>query len=455
MAPSPKRTPRSKQPKTVSFKDSQKPSEPVPGNENVPKGSRLSTNKQVTQTPAAAQRKGTNTSEASSAATDNTTSAIVSSGTRSGSAKRPSTSTGQSTINTTPSAAVTGLEFLNQPKTQSHSQWKKGYKPFSTLHYRAVADKRSRAEGTPDIEALEIVNDPSATTKKKARIPGDDIYSRREFVRCPEADASDHDNAPGQDTIDLNIPLSPWETDKVPMVCNAWRVSSKCPKSARDCLFMHRNKDPDGRDYPVHEGNDTIPPKYRRQPLTCVWWLRGPDGCSKSADECIYAHRNTGNLQNHISAHDPPTRIDSSALPLVRTTNHIAPSNLTCWYWANAVCRKSAQDCSYQHYHTGTVANGPPGKIAIECVSENSIHAQGDSIQGNHDGPLEVNSIEMDTDSTSGNLDEAITDAHDVPVDRIQTIQRSQHLVDEQPPQPQFSLLPPPPPPPPVSYTHL
>jgi len=409
--PSRKPVPKSKQPKKVTFKDPEK---------SPPRGS---TSKQAAPSSAAAQRRGSNASESSGASTDSTTHATPSSGT----------------------AARSGLKFVNEPKTQSRSQWKKGDKPFSTLHYRAVAAKRSRAEGTPDISALEIVNDPSATVKATARRSSSDLYGRREPTRRREADDSGHDDDRGPGTTHLNLPLAPWEAEKIPMVCNAWRLSRNCPNTAQACAFLHRHKDPDGRDLPVHDGTEMVPPKYRRQPLTCVWWLSGPKGCFKSDDECIYAHRNTGYIQNHKSPNDPPVAIDSSALPIAKSTANRAPaSGLTCWYWANATCEKSAQDCTFRHYHTGVVA-------AKGGTRGNTMHAREDGTQDDHDGSTGGDSVSMDLNSNSGDSAVLTANTHTVPVDRTETIQPFHHVTGELQPQPSFPLplLPPPPPPPP------
>ncbi|KAL7777163.1 hypothetical protein CFE70_007586 [Pyrenophora teres f. teres 0-1] len=164
--------PKKKQTKTVSFKEPQRPS---------PKGSRQSANKQAVQPSSAAQRRGSNSSErlVAAPAPDEIAHTTVSSGTRSGSAKRSTTSAGRSTPSITSGTATsTGLKFVNQPKTQPRSEWKKGDKPFHTLHYRRVADKRSRAEGTPDIKALEFVHGPSTAVKIKPRNSDHDLYAQ-------------------------------------------------------------------------------------------------------------------------------------------------------------------------------------------------------------------------------------------------------------------------------------
>ncbi|XP_014561977.1 hypothetical protein COCVIDRAFT_85180 [Bipolaris victoriae FI3] len=268
------------------------------------------------------------------------------------------------------------IRVVNQPKVQLRSEWTKGQKAFSTLHFRAVALKRSRAEGTPNPAALEIVNDPSSTVRPKPPVPRDDPYARREVgqsrPRSPECDDA-QGGSRSEILTDENIPLAPWEVDKIPQVCPEWRLSNNCTKTAQVCIFLHRNKDPDGRDYPVGHAGGFIPPKYRRPPLTCTHWLYGKTGCFKPADKCLFAHRNTGWAPNENHASDTPTRIEKNIKPMskpqnerkhgalkpVKSMDRLAPQDLTCWYWANDICRNTAEKCQFQHYDTGIPARAP------------------------------------------------------------------------------------------------
>ncbi|KAA8620471.1 hypothetical protein TUN199_04250 [Pyrenophora tritici-repentis] len=429
-----KSTSKKKLTRAVSFKEPEKPS---------PKGSKQSAKIQAAQPSSAAKRRGSNTGEHLAATADETTQPTTSSGTRSGDATQSTTSTTQSTPNTTSgTAAITGLKFVNQPKARS--EWKKGDKPFQTLHYRRVADKRSRAEGTPDINALEFVNAPSATAKTKPRVSDNDVYGRREIVHRPEAPESDHDDAPTEQTFAQNEPLAPWEHDKIQMVCNSWRLSMNCPKSAKDCLFLHRHHGPDGRDLPVHDGGE-VPAKYRRQPLTCLHWLRGPQGCRKPAEVCEYAHKNTGYARNPKFPSNPPVAIPKDALPAPRINRVLPPGTLTCYYWKNAQCRKSAQDCAYQHYDTGMVAAPPHVQIPKDIGFGNNMNLLYNLFETHHEGPL--GSAAMDTDSKSEYSDRILVNTPDVPVDVLRTTETSRHLTDEQESQLSFPLPPPPPPP--------
>lgn len=342
------------------------------------------------------------------------------------SVERPANSAGQGSANKAKRSGA--IKVVNQPKMQLRSEWTKGQKAFSTLHFRAVAQKRSRAEGTPDPAALEIVNDPSGSVKPKPPVPHDDPYARREVRQSRTRSIESNDARRGSRSeilTDENVPLAPWEVNKVPQVCAEWRLSNNCPKTAQACIFLHRNKDPDGHDYPVGHAGGLIPPKYRRPPLTCTHWLYGKTGCFKTADKCHFAHRNTGWVPNENHPSENATRIDKNIKPVygqkkgaskpvkppnkptngaqkpvkpqdertndaqkpakshnerteiasrpakphnerthgtlkpVKSMDRLAPRDLTCWYWANDVCRNTAESCQFQHYDTGIPARAP------------------------------------------------------------------------------------------------
>ncbi|EMD87644.1 hypothetical protein COCC4DRAFT_193043 [Bipolaris maydis ATCC 48331] len=287
------------------------------------------------------------------------------------SVERPANSASQGSANKAKRSGA--IKVVNQPKMQLRSEWTKGQKAFSTLHFRAVAQKRSRAEGTPDPAALEIVNGPSGSVKPKPPVPHDDPYARREVRQSRTRSIESNDARRGSRSeilTDENVPLAPWEVNKVPQVCAEWRLSNNCPKTAQACIFLHRNKDPDGHDYPVGHAGGLIPPKYRRPPLTCTHWLYGKTGCFKTADKCHFAHRNTGWVPNENHPSENATRIDKNIKPPhnerthgtlkpVKSMDRLAPRDLTCWYWANDVCRNTAESCQFQHYDTGIPARAP------------------------------------------------------------------------------------------------
>jgi chromo domain-containing protein 1 len=115
-----------------------------------------------------------------------------------------------------------------------------------------------------------------------------------------------------------------------------------------------------------------IPGKYRKPPLTCPYWLNGLAGCKKSADECQFAHKNTGWIKHsdpamgdvRIDSNQRPKYDDTKSLrpdqrPKQDGTTSLRPDQLTCYYWSKGKCRKSEQDCAYQHKDTGIIADGP------------------------------------------------------------------------------------------------
>ncbi|KAJ5056159.1 hypothetical protein J3E72DRAFT_226426 [Bipolaris maydis] len=230
------------------------------------------------------------------------------------SVERPANSASQGSANKAKRSGA--IKVVNQPKMQLRSEWTKGQKAFSTLHFRAVAQKRSRAEGTPDPAALEIVNGPSGSVKPKPPVPHDDPYARREVRQSRTRSIESNDARRGSRSeilTDENVPLAPWEVNKVPQV----------------------------------------------PPLTCTHWLYGKTGCFKTADKCHFAHRNTGWVPNENHPSENATRIDKNIKPPVKSMDRLAPRDLTCWYWANDVCRNTAESCQFQHYDTGIPARAP------------------------------------------------------------------------------------------------
>lgn len=274
-----------------------------------------------------------------------------------------------------------GIRVVNQPKVQQRSEWIHGNGLYSTLHFRAIAQKRSRNEGTPNPAALEIVNDVPGAFKPKPPTAHDNPYGRREAgrgraERSPVDENRSRSPTSGSSFND-NVPLAPWEVDKIPQVCASWRLSNNCPNTAHTCQFMHRNKDPNGLGYPVGDTDGWIPPRYRKPPLTCAHWLYSKRGCYRSDDQCLYAHKNTGWIQTEKkhSSSDGIAQIDQRLLPQSERADRTvtqapaAPKNqkklgrgdLTCWYWARGQCRNTAEKCSFRHYDTGVVARTPPG----------------------------------------------------------------------------------------------
>ncbi|KAF1829423.1 hypothetical protein BDW02DRAFT_561180 [Decorospora gaudefroyi] len=315
---------------------------------------------------------------ATSAATIAAKTTGVSASAISKSAKDSVASTTQTKDNSVvPSTGASGsIKFVNQPKSQQRKGWQNSKKQYTTLHFRAVADKRSRAEGTPDPAALDFVIEPPGIASSKPRVQYDNPYARRQ-VANPRVQEYATDNDSRLREADDTAPLQPWEADKIPLVCASWRLSNNCEFGAQTCRFMHRNKDPHGRDYPIGDMDGFVPPKYRKPPVTCPFWLNSKAGCRKPDKQCQFAHRNTGWIPHHDSGNSQLIRVDPNQLPesakptvtpkrrLSQPGSNLRPQELTCWYWSKGKCRNAPKDCSFQHFDTGVVADPPPS--ALTC----------------------------------------------------------------------------------------
>lgn len=278
------------------------------------------------------------------------------------------------------------IKMINAPKPPPR-EWKNGDSPFNTLKYRHQADKRSRTEGTPDLSAVSWVGRaPTGTLLPKPSTREDNPYGRREAgARRPQDDKVDEPpqhKPPQPDVHHEGLALKSFEVDKAPLVCYDWRMSSSCQYTDEKCRFLHRHKDEHGRDIPIAKETDFVPPKYRKPPLTCPFWLYTPQGCRKQDDACIYAHRNTGWAPKDKDHLQEAFQIDPTLLPAsqsaTRGTSHagtfnssdkkrLRSSQLTCWYWTKGKCRHAAEGCTFQHYYTGIVADPPPRYAGVTC----------------------------------------------------------------------------------------
>ncbi|KAJ4369977.1 hypothetical protein N0V83_005741 [Neocucurbitaria cava] len=207
-----------------------------------------------------------------------------------------------------------GIKFVNKPKTQQRAPWQNSSRLYSSLKFRGIADKRSRAEGTPDPGALDFVNAPPGFVKPRPQPSNDNPYGRRESNTRRVQD-DDVDDAPRRGTVNTITPLEKWEADKVPLVCPRWRLSYDCPFGAQKCRYMHRNQDEHGRDYTVGDPSGWLPQKYRKPPLTCPYWIMGRRGCMRNNEECKFAHWNTGWIPLGPDSVDEPFAIDPKATP--------------------------------------------------------------------------------------------------------------------------------------------
>lgn len=265
-----------------------------------------------------------------------------------------------------PVLSSTAIKMVNQPKTTSRKSWNTSDTQYKTLKFRGIAQKRSRIEATPDPGVLDFVNaSPLGPTPKEGndgralKSVKDNPYARREIGRRQLQEA-DEDEAP-EEVLGNSAQLRSYEIGKIPLSCSDWRNGS-CSFTPETCRFMHRTSDPSGKPYIVAPWNNAIPPKYASPPVTCWYWLRGPQGCDRSADDCKFAHENTGLLGNKHGA--PQETIDrnekpKSSRPVPVRSASSTKTSVTCWFWFKLPkgCSKPADKCQFAHKNTGLLGN--------------------------------------------------------------------------------------------------
>ena len=267
--------------------------------------------------------------------------------------------TGGKAIRTAPPKRTNpGVNFVDGP-VEKRKEWSTVGIHYNTLHFRALAEKRGRTESTPDFDALNFVNGPPPSLlPKSVRKPSNDPYARRDMTnrRVQEEDPDDRPRV----ELDVGRPFASWEKDKVPMMCNAWKLSSNCSYGAERCRFMHRTHDPEGRPYLLGDMYARVPPKYRKPPITCDYWYNG-DRCKKPAEDCSYAHEDTGWTEVNGT---PIQRVHVAPISAAPTPRDALPQlvpfklqnpPITCNYWLRDSdgCNKSEAMCKYAHWNTG------------------------------------------------------------------------------------------------------
>lgn len=260
-------------------------------------------------------------------------------------------------IRTAPSKQTSrAINIIDKPLDKQRKEWSTNNR-FNTVRYHFLAGKRSRNEGVPDFNALEFVNGPPPTLPKLGQAASSgNPYGRREITnRRVQEEEDDLDDRRRQ-----GAPLADWETEKVPLMCASWRLSSNCPFDAKKCPFMHRETDPRGELYSTGDLNGRIPQKYRKPPITCPFWYKGGK-CTKSAELCQYAHEDTG----WAELNGEPIQIALLPSALNEATAWDPPQNLvpyklqnppiTCSFWLRAPqgCNKTDEECKYAHRNTG------------------------------------------------------------------------------------------------------
>ncbi|XPS67741.1 hypothetical protein M3J09_000040 [Ascochyta lentis] len=250
------------------------------------------------------------------------------------------------------------INIIDHPVEQKRKPWSTDHH-YNKIKFRGLAEKRSRAERTPDFNALDFVHGPPPTLPKSSTLASaDNPYGRREISnhRVQEEDPEDR---PRRGTAHDPAPLADWEADKVPQMCASWRLSRNCPYGPQKCRFMHRDLDPKGQEYPLGDIGGRVPFKYRNPPITCPFWYQGH--CKRSPEQCIYAHEDTG----WAEINGEPIRIHllpeaSIATDARNVPPHLLPFKLqdppiTCTYWLRNPhgCIKSEEVCKYAHWNTG------------------------------------------------------------------------------------------------------
>ncbi|KAF2031615.1 hypothetical protein EK21DRAFT_62655 [Setomelanomma holmii] len=310
--------------------------------------------------------------------------------------------TASKAITKTGTGSISAIRMTNKPKPPER-KWQNSDKLYGKLKSLHRADIISRMEGTPDPSVLEFVGAvPPNLPEPRATNPADNPYGRREAGtrRVREADVEE---CPQETALSAADSARDWEADKIPLVCPSWRLSNNCPYKAEKCNFLHRNQDKHGRDLPVGDVSGWLPPKYRKPPLTCPYWLMEKFGCKKPDAECNYAHKNTGWMPKDPQNKDVPLQIDPNVIPVTEQLTSLAhkaperlsanklsrprdtdmyvlpklrkpprlkPSDLTCWYWTQGKCKNTADTCAFQHHDTGLVADPPPSELTCRlCLS--------------------------------------------------------------------------------------
>jgi chromo domain-containing protein 1 len=291
---------------------------------------------------------------------------------------KPSVPTGPTVNNRQDGPRAPGaIKIVNEPKQFQRKAWDTHGKHFNTLHFRAVAEKRSRVEGTPDINELEFVNGcpagvPTKSVGTMSRAPAhSNPYGRREpgQLRLLEDDS---DDSPG-------VALQSYEMGKHPMECFDWKHGS-CPYGggsaclfacehyanftplmcvAEQCRFLHRTHGPDGEPLPTTTWDGKVPPKYRTPPQTCRSWFSQGE-CRFSEKECVFAHKNTGHLPIGEGNTMPiDTHIENGSAAARGIGGLPKYPDVTCVHWLMDTkgCSKGSDQCIFAHRNTGILGN--------------------------------------------------------------------------------------------------
>ncbi|KAK4631977.1 hypothetical protein CLAFUW4_03364 [Fulvia fulva] len=297
-------------------------------------------------------------------------------------ARKSAPSTGATTVFTKSASAPTKDIFANwtAPKAPRERPRVSGETPkdsdgnkFTKLSEQNRFQKYSRNEKAPDVHALTML-DPKTG---KLIAPSLDITTTGSPLQAsappmparPAASDLGRDNSPNIVPIRQNSGIVS-RTSTNETTCTFW-LRGGCRFTAAECKFAHY-------DTGVHSGvpgtygkgsATYAPPAESILPKTC-WWWRQPQGCSKSDEECQFAHHDyaprppgtfkegaTASAQHSaspVSADIPPPP------PPELPTRSVCPSETTCYWWLQPNgCNKPDHLCEFAHRDTGIHAGRP------------------------------------------------------------------------------------------------
>ncbi|KAF2742168.1 hypothetical protein M011DRAFT_472483 [Sporormia fimetaria CBS 119925] len=261
-------------------------------------------------------------------------------------------------------------------------------KPFKNISHQYAVLKKGRQERVDDFSKLIAVYpdkdvEGSATTPETTKVPTSTEGASAEENVGAEGDASGGHG-------DANPEARPAVTERAVADQSSTKddpygrrepgrrrvpVEDVAPSAARP---DRDNRLPDLRDIPRGPAAERQPqvgsphdrdvlPKYRTPPIGCYRWMYLHESCYISADDCPYAHGNTGWVQQ---LDGEPKRIDPAQPPIFS----LEPRNrrMTCWFWWTHPIGCSNRDCDFAHHNTGLlkVVNAArrsrPGPSVIE-----------------------------------------------------------------------------------------
>ena len=131
------------------------------------------------------------------------------------------------------------------------------------------------------------------------------------------------------------------EKYKTKVTCPAWqRNRGGCSRTEEECMFAHHNaaiETPNGWNV--------------AKEWTCYRWKLGRDGCPDHEIDCLYSHKDTG------------LYVGFDGKPMTK--------HRTCYWWYhNGRCRKPDELCVYAHFWTGIVAESPGAKVPRQSVGD-------------------------------------------------------------------------------------